>query len=206
MEMSFIAALASKFAIKTGICGIGPAASAFGVTRLINECSTDIVVLAGIGGVYEPDALKTLKIGSAVFAKKEVFGDLGRCSQDGIEPIIIDGQELAREYDLSENLPPFVNKAIANSGNLVDMVTVCCASGSLERGRLMHRLHGAFVENMEGASCAMVCKHYNLPFIEVRGISNVAGDIDKNNWRIAEAMEGVLALTDSFLASLLQNK
>lgn len=202
MEMSFIAPLASKFATKTGICGIGPAAAAFGVTRLINECFTDIVVLTGIGGTYEPD---TFKIGNAVFAKKEVFGDLGRCSQDGIEPIVIDGNEIKKDYDLLKTLPSFVKEAMQNTGQMCNMATVSCASSSMQRACLISRLYGSQIENMEGASAAMVCQHYGIPFVEIRGISNTVGDVDKKNWRIVDAMKNASNLTELFLMALLTN-
>jgi futalosine hydrolase len=37
---------------------------------------------------------------------------------------------------------------------------------------------------MEGAAAAHVCALYRLPFLEVRGISNLVEDRDRERWRI----------------------
>ena len=41
---------------------------------------------------------------------------------------------------------------------------------------------------MEGFAVAMACRLQNIPLEIIRGISNVAGDRDKSNWRVADAM------------------
>jgi futalosine hydrolase len=46
---------------------------------------------------------------------------------------------------------------------------------------------GAICENMEGAAAAHVCALYDLPFLEVRGISNLVENRDRSRWRIPEA-------------------
>ncbi|GEM_PF-1102066 len=203
LELSFLTPVIHKFGVKTGICGVGPAASAFGITRLVIELKADMVVMVGIGGTYEPE---TIAPGIAVIAGKEVFGDLGRCNEDGIEPVVIAGQKLPRHYEMVKKWPFHVKSAISTSTHLVDMVTVSCSSGSRTRGQMMKKLYSSQVENMEGASGAMVCEHYGIPFVEIRGISNEAGDPDKNNWRISEAMKAATSMTESFLSMVSNDR
>ena len=59
-------------------------------------------------------------------------------------------------------------------------------SGDIETARRRGLLFDALVENMEGAGAAHVCALYNIPFAEVRGVSNMAGVRDKNDWRFEE--------------------
>ena len=62
-----------------------------------------------------------------------------------------------------------------------------CASGTAARAQqLGHELHG-LCENMEGAAAARVCDAFRLPLLELRCISNIAGEADKKNWRLREA-------------------
>jgi futalosine hydrolase len=41
---------------------------------------------------------------------------------------------------------------------------------------------------MEGAAAAHVCALYGVPFLEVRGISNLVGDRDRQSWQVEEAV------------------
>jgi futalosine hydrolase len=42
---------------------------------------------------------------------------------------------------------------------------------------------------MEGAAAAHVCALYGVPFLELRGISNMVGDRDRSTWLIDQAAE-----------------
>jgi futalosine hydrolase len=46
----------------------------------------------------------------------------------------------------------------------------------------------ALVENMEGVAAAHVCTLYGVPFQEIRGVSNRAGDRDKRRWDLDRAV------------------
>jgi futalosine hydrolase len=49
----------------------------------------------------------------------------------------------------------------------------------------------AQVESMEGAALSYVCAQYQLPYVQLRAISNYAGERDKSKWEIAKAVEGL---------------
>ena len=46
----------------------------------------------------------------------------------------------------------------------------------------------AVAESMEGAAAAHVCALYGMPFLEVRGISNLVGDRDRAPWQVRRAV------------------
>ena len=47
------------------------------------------------------------------------------------------------------------------------------------------------VESMEGAALHYVCLMEKIPFLQIRSVSNVMGDRDKNRWKIKEAIENL---------------
>jgi futalosine hydrolase len=42
---------------------------------------------------------------------------------------------------------------------------------------------------MEGGAVAQVCLRYQVPFLEIRGLSNWAGNRDKRRWNLAKALD-----------------
>jgi futalosine hydrolase len=50
---------------------------------------------------------------------------------------------------------------------------------------------GAWIENMEGAYWAMACELAQIPFAEVRAISNLASRRNRNAWKIPEALDAL---------------
>ena len=61
---------------------------------------------------------------------------------------------------------------------------------------------GALAESMEGAAAAHVCGLYGVPFLEVRGISNLVGDRDRAHWQVRRAVAAASwatrAIVDAF--------
>jgi futalosine hydrolase len=62
----------------------------------------------------------------------------------------------------------------------------------------------ALAESMEGAAAAHVCGVYGVPFLEVRGISNLVGDRDRARWQVRRAVAAASwatrAIVDEFRA------
>jgi futalosine hydrolase len=44
------------------------------------------------------------------------------------------------------------------------------------------------IESMEGAALHYVCIQHNVPFVQIRGISNYVGERNKSKWKIKEAI------------------
>jgi futalosine hydrolase len=63
-------------------------------------------------------------------------------------------------------------------------LTVSLVSGDGKTARKRHERYGAMAENMEGSAIAQTCFRYEIPFLECRGISNMAGDRDKTHWQL----------------------
>ncbi len=173
------------------VTGIGPVETALQLTAFLARGKQPVraVINLGVAGAYirESGGAELLDI---CLADCEILGDLGICGDDQIEPLgsaslevfdtfFLDSPELDRTASLLERLHlPF------HRGTFV---TVNCASGSRLRGDRLTRAHNGLCENMEGAAVARVCRHFHLPLIELRCISNLVEDRDTQKWRLREA-------------------
>ncbi|MCE5193973.1 MAG: hypothetical protein LLF28_00715, partial [Nitrospiraceae bacterium] len=68
-------------------------------------------------------------------------------------------------------------------------LTMSSITGTLKRAKELEKRFNVICENMEGAAIAQVCVIHGIPMLEIRGISNIVGDRDKNRWDIKKASE-----------------
>ena len=81
-------------------------------------------------------------------------------------------------------------------------LTVGMVSGDMDTADARFRSFHAQAENMEGSAIAQTCLLFDVPFLEFRGISNMAGVRDKVKWNLHAAMEHCL----SVIKHLLDNR
>lgn len=67
-------------------------------------------------------------------------------------------------------------------------VTASQVTGVRGEGETTAARWGALAESMEGAAAAHVCALYRAPFVEVRGISNLVVDRDRDSWEVERAV------------------
>ena len=59
------------------------------------------------------------------------------------------------------------------------------------------------IESMEGAALHYVCVMENIPFIQIRSVSNFAGERNKENWKIMDAIKQLNTLLKTILEDQL---
>ncbi|GGX46904.1 futalosine hydrolase [Streptomyces fructofermentans] len=191
------------FAADLLAAGVGPAAAAASAGAALAAASLggapyDLVVCAGIGGGFPPDA----PVGSLVVADRITAADLGAETADGFVPVT----ELG--FGVVTHVPPasLVREAAAATGALTGAVlTVSTVTGSAGRAAELRRRHPeALVEAMEGFGVAEAAAAHGVPVLEVRAVSNPVGPRDRAAWRIGEALA---VLTGAFgkLAPVLES-
>ncbi|MEN6437922.1 MAG: hypothetical protein ABFD97_05020 [Syntrophobacter sp.] len=79
-------------------------------------------------------------------------------------------------------------------------LTVGMASGDPETARSRFFAHRAMAENMEGSAVAQTCLLLGAPFLECRGISNIAGIRDKSRWAFGKAIANCHSVIRHMLA------
>jgi futalosine hydrolase len=186
------------------VTGIGAVNAAYALTRyLATHATPSLVIQTGIAGAYVPTGLP---VGSVVLADTEIYGDLGVLTVEGWKPMEAigipvvearDGQPARFNYFPLDG--KLVTRASGIGGALIartgPFVTLSAVTGVRATGDEMHARFGALCESMEGAAAAHVCAMNDVPFLEVRGISNLVEDRDRSKWRITEAAEAAQAVT-----------
>ena len=188
--------------------GIGQVNMAIQLTRLLSEHKPQAVLLCGCGGSYPGS---DLQIGSLALAKEEIFGDLGVATANRFIPL--------KQLDLPQNpqLAPTVQQSFPLNADLLSwaqevlpdavcgsFVSVNCCSGNAELSVVLQQRCDGICENMEGAAAAQVCTEFDIPLLELRGISNPTGTRDPQQWDITRGAEaaqlGILELLENWPA------
>ncbi|MEU1260675.1 futalosine hydrolase [Streptomyces cellulosae] len=183
--------------------GVGPALAAASTAAALTAAALEgrpygLVVCAGIGGGFAPDA----PLGSLVVADAITAADLGAETADGFLPVT----ELG--FGTVTHHPPasLAEAAAAASGARTGTVlTVSTVTGTAARADALRARHPrALAEGMEGFGVAEAAAAQDVPVLEVRAVSNPVGPRDRAAWRIGDALS---ALTEGFgkLAPVLES-
>jgi futalosine hydrolase len=187
--------------------GVGKTNTAHALTALLEHHAVRGVLEVGVAGAYPGSGIE---VGGVALASAEIYGDegvdtpQGWLSTEGIG-IPLHRTTAGRQFNRFPLDPVLVAKArarLAEEGFSVAVgpfVTVSCCSGTTRRGLELAGRFGALCESMEGAAAAHVCTLYEVPFLEVRGVSNPVEDRDLSRWRLPEA---VAVACDAALALL----
>ena len=171
------------------LCGFGLVVSALRTSQLIARYSPKQVLLIGIAGTLDG----RFPIGHAFqFNEIECFGIGAGSGEQYVSAHEMGWQQWPQEPEISGSilLLERVRDNLANqSGTLL---TCCSASATALDVQLKRKKHpNAVAEDMEGFAVAAACRLAGVSLTIVRGISNRAGDRNKENWRVAEAMLSV---------------
>ncbi|WP_320780114.1 futalosine hydrolase [Streptomyces sp. CRN 30] len=175
--------------------GVGPARAAASTAAALTAAALagtpyDVVVSAGIGGGFQPDA----PLGSLVVADAITAADLGAEAPDspgGFLPVT----ELG--FGVVHHEPPesLVREVAAATGARTGAVlTVSTVTGSAGRAaELLARHPRALAEGMEGFGVAEAAAAHGTPVLELRAVSNPVGPRDRAAWRIGDALGALTA-------------
>lgn len=168
------------------ITGVGMVHTSFQLTRHLAQRRPDLAIQAGIGGSFPPQLVP----GAVVLVERELVGDLG-VEENGVFKDIVDMGFL----DAGEK--PYTDKWLVNpdaaswnkaglpfaKGNTINEITT-----RPERIAQLQQKYAVTVESMEGAAFHYVALQEDVPFLQVRAISNYVGERDKSKWKIKEAI------------------
>lgn len=166
--------------------GVGLLANAVSLLKLVFEEKPDLVVQVGIAGCFD----KSVELGKVFVVKEETLADQG-VEEDGKWKDIFDLKLEKPGY------PPFEKKRLPNQFlekyNLLRLpeanaVTVNEISTRNERIQQLSKKYEPTLESMEGAALHYVCREMNIPFLQIRAVSNYIGERDKEKWQMKEAI------------------
>ncbi|MEJ2697813.1 MAG: futalosine hydrolase [Candidatus Sulfobium sp.] len=185
------------------VSGMGKTNAAHAATVLIRDYSPELLINFGAGGAY-PSA--GLAVGDVAVAEAEIYGDEGVLDSKGFHgadyigiPLLERGRkkfynEFALEGSLAEAAVRSAGRAIEEMAGSPKVrsgrfVTVSTCTGTRKRAAEVRELWDAICENMEGAAIAHICALYKIPFLELRGVSNIVEDRDTGKWNLKLASE-----------------
>ncbi|THF73196.1 futalosine hydrolase [Cohnella fermenti] len=184
------------------VAGVGPASAAASTAALLAGRGFDLVVSAGIGGGYPGRAA----IGELAVSSVIVAADLGAETPDGFVGVDKLGFGSAR-IEVDAELAARLTEALcvaelpAALGPALTLSTVTGTAATAER--LAALIPGAASEGMEGFGVAAAARHFGVPALELRAISNAVGPRDRAAWRIPDALRS-LERASTILAEVLR--
>ncbi|MDP8961450.1 MAG: futalosine hydrolase [Actinomycetota bacterium] len=176
--------------VRLAVCGMGRASTAFHLARLLLD-PPQAVLQFGVGGAFADGP----PVGGVALATEDVYADLGVAGEERWLPADVLGIPLlergdTRYYDAfpcaAEPTAAAAATLGAPSGRFVTVETV---TGTAERAHELALRHRPIVESMEGAAAAHACALDDVPFVQLRAVSNLVGPRDRSAWRLDEAVQ-----------------
>jgi futalosine hydrolase len=174
--------------------GVGAARAAAAVSRaLALDPGYGAVISAGIGGAFPGRA----EPGALLLARRVVAADLGAEAPDG-RYLSVDELGFGAATVEAGRIPGL--DAVVGT-----ILTVNTATGTAERAAELTRRHPEAVgEAMEGYGVAAAAQLADdLPFAEVRAVSNLVGPRDRDAWRLDLALAALTAAARPIAEGLL---
>ncbi|MDF2384815.1 futalosine hydrolase [Nostoc ellipsosporum NOK] len=182
------------------IGGVGIASTTYSLTAEILQRRPDIVIQAGIAGTLTPTLLHAATP-AVVAVSQDCFADAG----------VWQDQRWNDLFDLgllNDHTFPYEERFLKNPWQhllqhtglpQVTGVTVQEITTQPQRIAWYEQNLPAFVESMEGAALHYVCLQQQVPFLQLRAVSNIIGERDKKNWRMKEA---IISLNDTLIRTI----
>ncbi len=181
--------------------GMGKVNAGHAATLLLDRFDPEVIISFGIGGAYPSSGAR---IGDIALAQEEIAGDEGVLTLDGFKDTEYIGIPLLKTASaviyttypaptalLKQALHSLVSRPHEGNIHVGKFVTLSTCTGTASRARELEERHHGLCENMEGAAVAQVAMLHNLPWLEVRGISNMVEDRDPKKWDISRATAAV---------------
>ena len=183
--------------------GIGPAAAAAATaTALALSPGVDLVLNAGVAGGF---AAAGVSVGDVVLATTSGFADLGAESPGGFLPAAELGWPAA-EFPASPELLAVVTDRLRRAGLTVHagpVLTVSTVTGTAAAAARLSARSRPVAEAMEGAAVAGAAARFGRRFLELRTVSNLVGDRDRDAWDVAGALDTLRAAMAAARPALL---
>ena len=179
--------------VSTIVSGVGLTATAVATLRAIQEHRPDLLIMAGIAGMY-PHA--PFQIGDVVLVKSEIESDFGFFTPEGF--VHLADLPLEMDFERRHTLPcPWLPEdspfPAARSASLNAAMAPFIDTRNLD------------IENMEGAAFFHVCLEEKQPFLELRAISNHVR-IGNDQWDMHGSIRAMTEGLQQLIAMLRTSK
>ncbi len=168
------------------ISGIGMTATTYHLAKQFAIRKPDMVVQAGVAGCFDT----SLPLGTVVAIKQDTIADES----------VVELKNLKTLFDLKlvpQNQHPYKNGWLINPGKemlkrtklkAVRGISVNQITTSKQMIGFYKEQFNPVTESMEGAALHYVCLSENVPFLQVRSISNYIGERNKRKWNMVDSI------------------
>jgi futalosine hydrolase len=182
--------------IACDVTGVGPLNAGISGGQLLERYS-DIqgVINLGIAGSF---SLDSLPLTSTVVVKMEIWPEYGLRGTDCIDPRglgfshgFVGGDEIWDTINIQfrENARTVKVYLDPRWGTGAVSLSVAGVTGEMDNAARLVKRYGADIENMEGFAMALACGQRDIPFLEIRTISNLVGSRNAEDWNIGGALK-----------------
>lgn len=179
---------ANNFPVDILITGVGLPTAMYELTKEVCTQQPEYIVQAGIAGCIN----KHLSLGEVVVVESDTIGDLGVQEKDGFHSVFEIGFADKNKAPWHDGKLTNNSKEYRHAGlTIVDAVTVNEISTNAERINYYRDQLHAGIETMEGAALHYVGLMEDIPFMQIRSLSNYIGERDKAKWDLHDAISNL---------------
>ena len=179
------------------ISGIGLTASSYHLVKQLALRKYDLVIQAGVAGSFD---LK-IPLGEVVAVKQDAIADQSVVELEKLKTLF-DLKLLPQDqYPYKKGWLINPNKEVLKKTRLkiVKGISVNQISTSKQMIKFYREAFDPVTESMEGAALHYVCLMENIPFVQIRSISNYIGERNKQKWNM---MDSVVNLNDALIKTI----
>ena len=168
------------------ITGVGAPACMYVLTKRLQQKKYELIIQVGIAGTFK----KCFTLGETFLVKKDAFADLGIYERDTFFTLFEKGF-------LQLNKLPYKNGWLENNMEenfeltSINAITVNTVTDKFEQTDIFIKKFDPDLETMEGAAFHYVCINEEVPFLQLRSISNFVGERNKANWKLKESIQNL---------------
>jgi len=173
------------------VTGVGMVATAAWCSRVLAQTPYDLALNLGVCGSFDP----AIAPGTAVHVVTDRLAELGVEDDEMFLPIAM--LDLPCDSGLVNARPP--HNVALNALPAVTGITVNTVHGNARSIAAVIERFKPQVESMEGAAFMYACLIHDLPFAQVRAVSNVVETRNRASWKMADALHNLAGAALSIL-------
>ena len=171
------------------VTGIGVPSALYRLQQVLSTQTYGCVIQAGLAGTYDENSQP---IGSVALVKADCFADIGFEENGNFEPLHASALYRSEHTQPESAWLYNPNPLLASSGlPAVRAITVNKVSdAALQLSQMQHHF-SPVLESMEGACLHWVGNRMQVPYLQLRSVSNRAGVRNKAEWDIPGALRSL---------------
>ena len=179
------------------VSGIGLTASTYHLAKQLALKNYDLVIQAGVAGCFD----LSIPLGAVVAVKQDTIADQSVVELERLKTLFDLNLVPQDQYPYKKGWLINPNKEVLKKNKLkiVKGISVNQISTSKQMIKFYRDVFDPVTESMEGAALHYVCLMENVPFVQIRSISNYIGERNKKKW---DMMDSIANLNDTLIKTI----